>query len=175
MKLFDILKQFKEITPDEQFVARTKRDVLASPHQEPLTVRGIFAVFRMVETGVVVALAGLFLVILTGGFGKGGSISPVQYSVIDPADLRAEAQAIDTQIQLADISYPQMTSTANSVPSAAEADLLTQALTKVLTPKSATSTAPGAVATSTAADASSTAAASTTTLSVDQALQQLSH
>ncbi len=170
MKLFDILKQFKSIAPDEQFAARTKRDVLASPQQEPLAVRGVFAVFRMVETGVAVALAGLFILILTGGLGKGGSISPVQYSVIDPTDLRAEAQAIDTQIKLADISYPQMTSTAPGVPSPAEASILTQALSKVLAPQSATSTAsaaaPGTVSTSTA---------STTTLSVDQALQQLSH
>ena len=166
MKLFEILKQFKGIAPDGQFAARTKRDILASPQQKPLTVRGIFAVFRMVETGVAVALAGLFVLILTGGFGRGGSISPVQYSVIDPTDLRAEARAIDTQIKLADISYPQMTSTMPGVPSPAEANVLTQTLAKVLAPKTATSTAPGAAATSTA---------STTMLSVDQALQQLSH
>ena len=172
MKLFDILKQFKSIAPDAQFSERTKRDVLAAPQREPLAVRGILSVFHMVETGVAVALAGLFILILTGGLGGGNSISPVQYSVIDPTGLRAEAQAIDIQIKLADVSYPQVTSTAG-VASSAEASALTQALSKVLAPKSATSTA--ASATSSASGATSTSTASTTTLSVDQALQQLSH
>jgi hypothetical protein len=106
---------------------------------------------------------------LTGSFSPTRSIAPIQYAVIDPAGLHAEAQAIHKQIQLADIVYPQVTSTAAATPAASAA--LTKAFAAVLRTSKASSSA--AVATSTAAASTSAPAASTTSLSVDQALQQL--
>ena len=126
----------------------------------------------MIETGAAVALAGFFILILTGSFSPTSSIAPIQYSVIDPQGLHAEAQAIDMQIQLADVEYPQVTSTAmtgSAAPSPAAlskvfaAALGAQATSSVSTP-----------ATVEATTSTSTSAASTT-LSVDQALKQLSH
>ncbi len=165
MKLSDILKQFKNIQPDVDFSRRSRAEVLLSLQDKRRTMRGVFAFLHVIETGAAVALAGFFILILTGSFSPTRSIAPIQYAVIDPAGLHAEAQAIDIQIQLANIKYPQVASTA------AASAALTKAFTTVLGTSAASSSA--AVATSTTDASTSAAAASTTTLSVDQALQQL--
>lgn len=171
MKLSDILKQFKNIEPDPRFTERSKREILLSPQASRPAMRGVFVFLHVLETGAAVALAGFFILILTGSFAPASSIAPIQYSVIDPQGLHAEAQAIDMQIQLADVEYPQVTSTAATGSAAASPAALTNAFAAAL----------GAQATSTvstpaaSAGAASSTASTTPTLSVDEALQQLSH
>ena len=116
MKLSDVFKQFKNIQPDADFSRRSRTEILLSPQNERRTMRGVFAFLHVIETGAAVALVGFFILILTGSFSPTRSIAPIQYAVIDPAGLHAEAQAIDMQIQLADIVYPQVTSTAVATP-----------------------------------------------------------
>jgi hypothetical protein len=169
MKLSDILKQFKNIQPDADFSRHSRAEILISPQNERRTMRDVFAFLHVVETGAAVALVGFFILILTGSFSPTRSIAPVQYAVIDPAGLHAEAQAIDMQIQLADIEYPQVTTTAAATPATSAA--LAKAFATVLRTSKASSSA--ALATSPAAASTSASAASTTSLSVDQALQQL--
>lgn len=110
MDLLETLKQFKTIKPDETFTEKSKRAVLASFPLESPGIMGIFKtqrfIFRMVETGAALALAGFFVFLITGGF-SGSSISPVRFSAIDPQALRAEAQAIDAQIELASLNYSE--------------------------------------------------------------------
>jgi hypothetical protein len=169
MKLSDILKQFKNIQPDADFSRRSRAEVLFSPQDKRRTIRGVFAFLHVIETGAAVAFVVFFILVLTGSFSPTHSIVPMQYAVIDPTGLHAEAQAIDMQIQLANIEYPQVTSTAAATPAASAA--LAKAFATVLGAVKATSTAPAATST---IDASTSApAASTTPLSVDQALQQL--
>lgn len=170
MKLSDILKPFKNIQPDADFSRRSRAEVLLSPQNERRTVRGIFVFLHIIETGAAVALAGFFILVLTGSFSPTNSIAPIQYAVIDPAGLHAEAQAIDMQIQLADVVYPQVTSTVTATPAASAA--LTKAFAAALSAtklSSSTATATSSRETST----SSAPATSTSPLSVDQALQQL--
>lgn len=170
MKLSDTLKQFKNIQPDEGFARRSRAEILLAPQVEHRTMRGVFAFLHVIEAGAAVALAGFFILILTGSFSPTRSIAPIQYAVIDPAGLHAEAQAIDMQIQLADIQYPQVTSTSVVTPAASVA--LTKAFAAALSAASSSSGA--AAATSTPAASSSSTSTATTSLSVDQALQQLS-
>jgi len=172
MKLFDILKQFKNIEPDSGFSERSKREVLLSPRGERMTMRGVFAFLHVLETGAAVVLAGFFILILTGSFSPTNSIAPIQYAVIDPAGLHAEAQAIDMQIQLADVEYPQVTSTAVMGSSVISPASLTKVFAAALGIKPTSSVSTSVAATSPASPSST---ASTTALSVDQALQQLSH
>jgi hypothetical protein len=172
MKLFDLLKQFKNIEPGAEYSQRARTEILLSPQSERRTVRGVFAFLHVVETGVAVVLAGFFILILTGSFSPTRSISPIQYSVIDPQGLHAEAQAIDMQIQLADVEYPQVTSTA----AAGSTVTSTAALTKVFAAALGTqSTSSISTPAATGGSASTTASTTPTALSVDQALQQLSH
>lgn len=163
MKLSDILKQFKTIEPDAQFTQRSKREVLMSPRTERPTTRAIFTFLHAIETSAAVVLAGFFILVLTGSFSGAHSIAPIQYAVIDPAGLHAEAQAIDMQIQLANIDYPQTTSTVGST--IATGTALKIAFVKPITAAalSSTSTVP-VVVTSTPSS----------TLSIDQALEKLS-
>ena len=169
MKLSDILKQFKNIQPDAEFSRHSRAEILLSPKEERRTLRDVFAFLHVIETGAAVALAGFFILILTGSFSPMRSIAPIQYAVIDPTGLHAEAQAIDMQIQLADIVYPQVTSSIATTPAASAT--LTKAFAAVLGTSKASSSV--AVATSSTAASTSAPAASTTSLSVDQALQQL--
>ncbi len=172
MKLFDTLKQFKNIEPDAEFSRRSRRDILLSPQTERRSMRGVFAFLHLLETGAAVVLAGFFILILTGSFPAARSIAPIQYSVIDPQGLHAEAQAIDMQIRLADIEYPQVTSTAGAATPMTSA-ALTNAFAATLGVQSTTPSTSTPAVTAGAAG-SSTSTASTTALSVDQALQQLS-
>jgi len=171
MKLFDTLKQFKKIEPDAEFTQHSRTVILLSPRTERRTLRGVFTFLRVLETGVAVTLAGFFIFILVQGFSPVRSVGPVKYSVIDPAGLHAEAKAIDMQIQLADINYPQVTSTAGTELVAASPAVLSKVFAAALGIQSTSSASTPAATT---AGASSTAS-TTTTLSVDQALQQLSH
>jgi hypothetical protein len=171
MKLFDILKQFKNIEPDAEFSKRSRAEILLSPQPERRMLGGVFTFLHMLETGAAVAVVGFFIFILAGSFSPTRSISPIQYSVIDPQGLYAEAQAIDMQIQLADITYPQVTSTAaGSVVATPAALAKVFAAALGVQPTSSVST-PAVIA----GKSISTSTASSTTLSVDQALQQLSH
>jgi hypothetical protein len=159
MDLFETLKQFKIIKPDEAFTEKSRRAILAS---SPLGIPGVVGIFkaqrfifRIVEMGAALALAGLFIVLIMGGF-SGSAISPVRFSAIDPQTLRAEAQEIDAQIELASLNYSEPALVAES----------TQKLAAAIGEKSAVAAVFSTVSTSTAI--------STSTVSIDQALEALS-
>jgi hypothetical protein len=171
MNLFDILKQFKNIEPDPNFTEKSKRMILATPQTSPaLTTRGIRMIFRVIETSAAVVLVGFFILLITGGF-QNSRLSPVQYSVIDPQGLHAEAQAVEMQIELANINYPESSAAPESTsPTAATGG--NSATSSELSAAIATSTASSSPVVNASGTASSTA--TTSTISIDQALQELS-
>ncbi len=158
MDLFASLKQLKKITPDPAFTATSKRALLALEPAAP-AARGILRVratiLKIVETGVAVALTGFFVLLLTGAF-SGTGLAP-QYAAVNPDALRAEARAIDIQIQLANLNYAA-TSPQSTLP----------ALQLATTTKGGTTTI--SITVTPAGPATSTA---TTTVTIDQALQGL--
>ena len=161
MNLFEILKQFKTIQPNADFTEKSKRGILAQMPKEPVSARRF--IFGILETGIAVALAGFFILILTGQFSNNAYIAPVQLSVVNPETLRAEAQAVDIQIQLANLTYQESSSTSDaSTPQVAAAIVAKQP--NLLTIVASSSTGSATVASSTA----------TSSVSVDQALEQLS-
>lgn len=168
MELFNTLKQFKKIKPDATHSAISKRAILAQTPIEPRRVwglrRSLAAIF---ETGFAVALTVFFILIIIGKFPGQSSVSPVQLSVINPTTLKAEAQAVDIQIQLAQIAYTETTSTDESTPATTAAIAAKQPALAAAAINAASSTA------SNGTSASSTNASSTT-ISIDQALQELS-
>lgn len=160
MNLENILKQFKLIEPDAAYKDHSKRALLASAEiASPWSVRR--TLLQIVETGVAVALAGFFIFLVAGGF-AGSGLSPVQYAAIDPAGIRAEARAIDIQIQLANVNYAP--TAAESTPASAAPAPKRATPAKAL-PAAAVQNATGSAATSTALP----------TLSIDEALQKLSN
>ena len=161
MDLFETFKQFKIIKPDEAFTEKSKRAILASSPLENPGVVGIFKaqrfIFRILETGVALAFAGFFIVLITGGF-SGSAISPVQFSAIDSHALHAEAQAIDAQIELASLNYSEPALVAES----------TQKLAAAISEKS------GITIVSSTVIVSSSSPSFSSTISIDQALEELS-
>lgn len=155
MELFETLKQLKKIQPDPAWTENSRRAILASTPIERLSFRQI--AMHVFETAGSLALAGVLILVIAGGFSGSGYLAPVHLSVVDPIALRAEAQAIDTQINLLNLSYTENTNGAASTPAVATAK-----------PKKAEVTAGG----NTTTTASSTKPSS---LSIDQALQQLTH
>lgn len=121
MDLLDTLKQFKNIEPDRARAAESRFIILNEKPIPPKT--GIFWVWqlalRSMEAGSAIALAGVVLILILGGFGKIQTFSPLNLSGLDNAGLRAEAEAIDAQIQLTNLSYrePAEIPVLNSTPS----------------------------------------------------------
>ncbi len=169
MKLSDLISEFKRIEPDPQFSEHSKRAVLATV-QAPFAVRerGITIFFRALEAGVALVLAGFFIIIATGGL-SGTTLDPVHYAVIDPSGLQAEAQAIDIQIQLANLDYSVVTST-SAQSTTPEAATVAHALMIAGVGSASTSTA-----SSTAEGGTGASSTASTSLSVDEALQALTH
>ena len=85
MKTEDILKQFKRIEADPTYTDYSRRAILASAQLEKLTVRAIL--MRVFEGAGSVALVGLLIFAIAGGFSGSKYLSPVQFSGIDPAAL----------------------------------------------------------------------------------------
>ena len=160
MNLFETLKHFKSIEPDPHYSDKSKRMILALP-QNVLEERRVMAGFwGVLETGIAVVLAGLFIILITGIFPGASYLTPVQYSVIDPQGLHAEAQAIDLQIELANLNYPETT------PSAAATGVVPKNAAGITRPKTS---AP--MSATTATDTASSTGSST--LSMEAALEKL--
>ena len=170
MNLFETLRKFKTIKPDPWYAEKSKRAILASEQNAP-AMNPFRRVLQFVETGAAVALAGFFVLLITGAFSNSTYIAPVQFSVIDAAGLHAEAQAIDMQIQLASVNYPDVASTNNgSTPEATAPAATAKSFSAAL--KTATSSA--STQATAVAGTSTGEAATTSTTSVDDALRALS-
>jgi hypothetical protein len=113
MNLLEVLQELKKIQPNPTFTENSRRAVLASTPTEPLSSRRIFARF-IAATGSLV-LAGALIFIISGGL-SATNLAP-QFSSIDPTALHAEAQAIDTQINLLNVNYTESVASTESTPS----------------------------------------------------------
>ncbi len=170
MELFEILKQFKKITPDAARQEISKRAILAQIPNEHRPAWGIRQTLAAIfETGIAVALTVFFILIIIGKFPGQSSVAPIQLSVINPMTLKAEAQAVNIQIQLARIAYTETTSTAESTPQTTAAIAAKQPALAAAMSAAASSSASTATA-----SASSSGTAASTTISIDQALRELS-
>lgn len=169
MNLIDILKQFKNIEPDAAYSATSKRAILATepgamPSMPRWSTRRI--VFTIIETGAAVALTGFFIFLVVNGL-NGTGLAPVQYAAINPQSLKAEAQAIDMQIEIANLNYTESAAESTAPIPSSPSGMAAKATAGL---SNATTTA-----TSSVSNASGSASGTTTSTSVtiDQALQSL--
>lgn len=99
------LKMLKHITPDEEYVLRSRREILSM--QTTSSVFRSWKVFvRMLESAAAIGFAGLLILLAIGGVSLWNR-SP-SLAGLDPSALRAEAQAIDFQIQLTGLDYERL-------------------------------------------------------------------
>lgn len=101
----EILKQLRKITPDSGYSARAKEHILMSaplPAQSG-RLRSFAAFFS--EHKLRVAMIAMVLVLFVGGFSVIQLLNPFKASPLDPSRLKVEAQAIDIQLQIANVGY----------------------------------------------------------------------
>lgn len=105
MELQELLKQFKRIEPDAGYTRRSRSLIV----EAPLPERPLLSPWRIfthsLQLGSAIALVGVLLILVLGGFSSWKFLSPFRLSSLDPSSLQAEAQAIDVQIHLTDINY----------------------------------------------------------------------
>lgn len=106
MDLFKELKKLKGINPNQQYTSKSKLVVLASEQFEPTpSLLKLFAL-SSARFGTALAITAVFLILVIGGF----SVKKTGDDLIGGLDLRglkAEAQAIDIQIELTRIAYEE--------------------------------------------------------------------
>jgi len=110
MGIFGEIKKLKNIVPDEAYSKNSLRLILSEPVNE---VTGFRTFLRLaLRSGSAVAVAGIFLIIILGSLSFIKTFTPVGISSLDPTGLRAEAQAIDIQIELANFNYKEIAASA---------------------------------------------------------------
>ncbi|KKW45316.1 MAG: hypothetical protein A3A43_03150 [Candidatus Liptonbacteria bacterium RIFCSPLOWO2_01_FULL_56_20] len=105
MKLESVLKNLQHIEADRGYTKRSRNLILSSGLPTFSFQNSWQVALRALQSGSAIALAGLLLVLTLGGFSAWQFLSPFQISSLDPASLKAEAQAIDIQVQLTQVSY----------------------------------------------------------------------
>jgi hypothetical protein len=109
MDLLDLLKKLKSIEPDKEFSLNSRNLILNTPPKVRVSFLGIL--LKNLELGAALALAGLLIFLTIGGFSAWKFFSPLELANFDATSIRAEAQAIDIQIKLANLNYIESTST----------------------------------------------------------------
>jgi len=158
MDIFKALQNLKAIEPEKDFTIKSRGLILGKK-------RGVVAVFwgvilKNIELGASVALAGLLIFMILGGFSAWKFFSPLQMSNLDPSGLKAEAQAIDIQIQLTNLSYEEGAALA---PKISESTRVSASAPKETQPQTQTKISPAPNA------------SSSLPVSIDEALQELSN
>ena len=107
MEIIELLKKIKSVEANHDYSRKSRGIILSHAKEETfnsnITVGGIIAgVFR---SGWATALTAVFLFLVIGGFSVLKIFSPATTAVVDITGLKAEAQAIDAQIELTNIVY----------------------------------------------------------------------
>lgn len=165
MEPIELIKKFQSISPDAGYSLRSKRRILeGSPLPRP---QGWGWIIHTFDVGASLALAGVFLFVIFTGISLWKPISPLSVSTLDPSELKAEAQAVDIQVRLSNLTYHEPLRAVLSAPQAA-VSTTTKALLPLLL-NAATTTAPAA-----SAATSTSGAASSANYGIDDALNALS-
>ena len=112
MDLLKLLKELKKIEPDKDFTLKSRSFILNLNKLDPASRVGqdrpavsVWQILRSnIEFGASIALMVAMVYVMLGGLSSSKVGAPIQISNLDPAGLRAEAQAIDIQIQLTNLS-----------------------------------------------------------------------
>jgi len=105
-KLIETLQKLKVIEPEKEYTLRSRGLIVGTGFERrPRTTWEVFS--QTLQFGASLALTGLLIFLILGGFSSWGVFSPLRLSSLDPSSLRVEAQAIDIQIQLTNLNYAE--------------------------------------------------------------------
>jgi len=103
MEVEKILKEFKRIEPRAEFSKISRATILATTRAPQKTWGQILWPSLRFSTGALIT--GFVIVVIVGAFSLTGINSRVPLASLDPITLKAEAEAIDIQIQLTALGY----------------------------------------------------------------------
>lgn len=111
MNLLELLKKLKEIEPDKNYTEKSRAVILSTPLPKKLKYTSTW--LPQLKFIGAFSLASLIFFVLLGGFSNSKFSAPLKLSNLDPVSLKAEADAIDIQIQITDIHYRESPLTTN--------------------------------------------------------------
>ncbi len=138
-KILEQLKKLQAIQADKRFTERSRAMLIGT--RRPLRVWDI--ILKNIELGASVALAGILIIIIFGGFSAWKFLSPLKLSNLDTTGLKAEAQAIDMQIDLTNLNYNEIISTTQPLstrPKSIAAPKTQTSTVQIKTPEASTTT-----------------------------------
>ena len=98
----------KKIEPDGSYTRTSKARILGGPSWFALPRRHpARIILQALQSGSAIALTGITLILVLGGLSLWRILDLVGLSGLDPAGLRAEAQAVDSQIELSNLNYAE--------------------------------------------------------------------
>jgi hypothetical protein len=99
-----ILKQLKKITPDREYSLHSRISILSlAPGMKRPSVWQVLV--NSFQFSTAVALASLLFILVLGGFSTLKFLSPFHPAGVEIGSIRAEAEAVDAQLQLTGITY----------------------------------------------------------------------
>ncbi len=120
MELTELLKKIQGLKAHPEYVRSSRARILGTdsrwqaetlPRPSPWQV-----LLHGLQFGGAVTLASIFVILVIGGFSTWKFLSPFRLASLDPVGLRAEAQAVDIQIQLTNIDYSEPAEGAATTP-----------------------------------------------------------
>lgn len=125
METTELLKKLKNIKPDPDYSRKSRVVILSNDLKESHLPVLSFSFYgeqrrtvKQIVTGVLhsgwsMALTAAFLLLAIGSFSALKILSPATTAVVDLTGLRAEAQAIDAQIEFTNVVYSESISIEN--------------------------------------------------------------
>jgi len=120
MELIELLKKLRAIKADSGYTKESRAFILNSGKHENANLMFfakeiISGVFR---SGWSIALTAVLLLLTIGSFSVLKVLYPITTAVVDVTGLKAEAQAIDAQIELTNVEYASATGIENKTSTA---------------------------------------------------------
>ena len=105
MELEKILQRFKKVRPDADYAASSRRIILATVRPAKKPFGALRFILSNIQSASAIALMSFLFILIFGGFSVFKILNPFRLSSLDPVSLRAEADAIDMQLQVAGVTY----------------------------------------------------------------------
>ncbi len=110
MDVLELLKEFKKIEPDKNYTLRSKMEILGAISNEKKLWSFMWPSLRL---STATLITGFLIMVIFASFSIIKFSAPVKFSSLDPISLKAEAEAIDIQINLAKLGYENPVSIVN--------------------------------------------------------------
>lgn len=105
MELTELLKKLKKIEPNADYARKSRHIIMSREKNERVVFSFKHFAANLFQSGSAIVMTAMVLFLVFGSFSLWKLFAPASPVAIDLSGLQAEAQAIDIQIQLANVAY----------------------------------------------------------------------